>query len=268
VNWIRTLPHGRRLLLLPFLLLAAAGVAWGQETEREHFQIKFGASYDQGDFGSTEASKVFFTPITFRYLGERFDFSVTPSFALVESAGGLRLIEGVATPTGETGAFRDTASGAGDTVVRARFFLLQSATSGISPFVRVKIPTARDDLELGTGRADYGFGVEIDRQVGSVLLFGDAGYTLIGKPTGLDLRNRVSASFGAGHRLSDSLVLSGLLDWRRSLIGGSDPTELVGVLTYGISPTVSVSPNVYTGLTDSSPDFGVGIEFSFRFGRW
>jgi hypothetical protein len=245
--------------------------AWGQApAEREHFQLRIGASYDQGDFGSSETSKVLYTPVTLRYLGERFDAGVTASFARVNTAGGLRLLEGEPTPTGEqTGSFRDTSSGAGDTVLRGRFYLVESSSTAVSPFVKIKIPTAREELNLGTGKTDFGGGVEVDQQLGSNLLFGDISYTVIGKLPGLDLRNRVGFSVGAGRRLSDSFVVSGLLDWRRALVrGNADPAELVGVLTWGFSRTVSISPNVFVGLSTSSPDFGGGIELTYRFGRY
>jgi len=264
---------GRPSHVLPLLLLfLTAHVASGQvKEEREHFQLKIGGFYDQGDFGSLSTTNTFFTPITFRYLGDGFDVSVTPSYALVNTPGGVRLIDGSLTRTGRPTSVRDTRSGLGDTLVRGRIELLKEGTAlpAVTPFAKVKIPTALDTLDLGTGKTDYGFGVEIDKQVSNVLLFGDLGYTVIGKITELDLQNRVGASFGVGGRVSDSVVLSGLVDWRRSIVrGNANPAELVGVTTYRLSPTVTVSPNAYFGLNNSSPDFGGGIELSFRFGRY
>src|SRR5262245_29825514 len=94
---------GGRLCLLPLLLLLlTARTPTSRVTEgREHFQLKIGGSYDQGDFGSLSTTKTFFTPITLRYLGGNYDVSVTPSFALVNSAGGVRLIDGSLTRTGQ-----------------------------------------------------------------------------------------------------------------------------------------------------------------------
>jgi len=265
-----------RFLLLPLLLFLSAGLGWGQQPqERAHFLFKIGSSYDQGDFGTSETSRALFTPVTLRYLGSRFDVSVTPSFALIDTTGGVRLIEGVPTPTGEgVGAIRETRSGVGDTVLRGRFYLLSdsgrsAALPSVTPFAKVKIPTAREAINLGTGEVDYGFGVEWDKQILPLLLFGDVSYTVIGKVDGLDLRNRPGASFGLGGRLSDSVFASALIDWRRSIFeGNTDLAELVGVLTFRLSPAVSVSPNAFVGLTSSSSDFGAGVEFSFRFGRY
>jgi hypothetical protein len=266
--------RGGRLCLLPLLvLLVGLRTASGQANEgREHFQVKIGAYYDQGDFGSLNTTRAFYTPVTLRYLGNRFDIGVTPSFALVNTPGGVRLIDGVPTPTRERSSLvRTTESGVGDTVVRGRFRLLAETEGGptITPFVKVKIPTGRDNPSLSTGKTDYGFGVEVDKQVSPVLLFGDLSYTVTGKVVGLNLQNRIGGSFGVGGKLSESTTLSGLLDWRRSIVTGNEnPTELVGVITYRLSPTVTVSPNVYFGLTNSSPTVGGGVELAFRFGRY
>ena len=262
-------------LFVALLFLSFSSPGWGQQSqEREHFLFKIGAVYDQGDFGSSETSRVLFVPLTLRYLGSRFDVSVTPSFALVDTSGGIRLIEGVPTPTGEEIGIRETRTGAGDTVIRGRIYLLDdqgpdSPIPAITPFMKVKIPTAQQDLKLSTGEIDYGFGVEWDKQISQVLLFGDFNYTVIGKAEGLELQNRPGASFGVGGRLSNTVSASGLVDWRRSIVAGnSDLAELVGVLTFRMSPTVSFSPHAFIGLTSGTSDFGVGFELAFRFGRY
>jgi hypothetical protein len=264
---------GRLCLLQLLVLLLTTRIAFGQGDQgREHFQLKIGAFYDQGDFGSSNTSRSFYTPVTLRYLGNRFDVSVTPSFALVNTAGGIRLIDGVPTPTGERSSVaRETEYGLGDTLVRGRIHLLDGSEGlpTITPFVKVKIPTAGDNLSLGTGKTDYGFGVEADKQFSPVLLFGDFSYTVTGQVAGLDLQNRVGGSFGVGGKLSQSVTLSGLMDWRQSIVvGDQNPTELVGVIAYRLTPTVTVSPNVYFGLNNASPAVGAGIELSFRFGRY
>jgi hypothetical protein len=194
---------------------------------------------------------------------------VSTTVARLSAPGGVALIDGVPTPIGgNTRPLRET--GAGDTLVHARLFLFEdqgarTSAPGLSPFFRLKIPTADAERGLGTGRADVTFGLEVDKDVGPAFLFGDMGYTIVGKVPGLNLRNRGVASIGAGKQLSDAVTVSGLLDWRRSIIpGNSDPTDLVGVVTFRIG-TTTVSPNAFLGLTDGSPDFGAGLQVRFRF---
>jgi len=40
------------------------------------------------------------------------------------------------------------------------------------------------------------------------------------------------------------------------------------MVTFKVSRTISVTPNVFVGLTNGSPDWGGGIELSWKFGRW
>ena len=269
--------HSRARWFSVVLLLGAwaAGTAAAQQpAERDHFQLRIGAVYDQGDFGSDELSRALFVPFTLRYLGDRFDLGVTPSFALVDTAGGIRLVDGVPTPTGEARGIRDTLSGRGDTIVRARYYLVndvgpESPVPSVTPFLKLKLPTAQDDLHLGTGKTDYGVGIEWDKQFRPVFLFGDVHYTVIGKVAGLGLRNRPGASFGLGRRISETVTASGLLDWRRSIVTGNDDlAELVGVVTFRMSPAVSLSPHAFVGLTHGTSDFGGGFELVYRFGRY
>jgi hypothetical protein len=92
---------------------------------------------------------------------------------------------------------------------------------------------------------------------------------VVGKVQGLDLQNRTAAGFGVGKQLSESTTISGMVDWRRASVAGiPNPAELTGVLSYKLNPSVTVSPNAFVGLTSGSSDFGLGLQMSWRFGRF
>ena len=243
-----------------------------EDSTRNHFVLKVGSLYEQGDFGTPDTTRVLFIPTTFRYNGERFDISATPSFGVIRTSGGVVLIDGTPTPTNNAPASQT--SGMGDTLIKTRLFVTEdggseSAVPAISPFFKVKIPTGDPARNLSTGSYDYGFGVELDKQIRSLLLFGDVGYTFIGKVPGLDLRNRPAASFGIGTKASKNVTVSGLLDWRRAIVAQTpDPLELVGLVNYKATANTTVSPNMFVGLTNGSSTFGVGVEFAFKFGRY
>jgi hypothetical protein len=240
-----------------------------QGAGREHFQLKLGPSYDEGDFGTRDTTRTFFFPVTLRYLGDRFDASITGSFVRLDSPSDVTIVEGQAQRTGTSGR-RRVNSGIGDLILRGRYFLVDdpwpaSWVPSFAPFVKLKLPTADEDKGLGTGEVDHGVGFEWDKTFGDVFLFGDASYTFMGG----DFRNRPAASLGVGRRLTPAVTLSGLLDWRRALVrGNDDPLELVGLVTVKLSRTVSVTPNVFVGLTNGSPDWGAGVELSWKFARW
>jgi hypothetical protein len=255
--------------ILPLLLLEPPE-GWAQ---REHFQLKVGAGYDRGDFGTSETTHAAYAPVTLRYLGERFDVGVTGSFIYLDSPEDVIIVDGRPTLTGEPSG-RDTVTGIGDTVIRARYFLVDDPGpgayyGGFAPFVRLKLPTGNEDRGLGTGEFDFGVGLEFDKRLGELFfIFGDVSYTFMGDPPDQNFRDRPAASLGAGVRLG-TFTPSILLDWRRALLsGGDDPLELLGSVIIRVAPTTTIAPYAFVGLTDGSPDWGLGFEVSYRFGRW
>jgi hypothetical protein len=264
----------RRLNLAVPLLLLSANLGWAQQQSLPtRMTLTIGVGYDQGDFGLTEISRASYIPFSLRYSATpQIEIGVSSAVARIVTPGGVQLIDGTPTRTDTVERpLRET--GLGDTTIRSRFFLMtegeDAARATVTPFFKVKIPTAPADQGLGTGRADFGFGVEWDKGLGSAFLFGDAAYTVVGKVRRLPLRNRPSASIGIGKQLADAISVSGVLDWRRAIVvGNPDPAEVVGIVSLKMSPTVTVSPNAFVGLSTGSSDYGAGIQMRFKFGRF
>ena len=264
----------RRLASLAVLssVFFVALPGWSQQVPTPaRLSFTVGAGYDQGNFGTDELSRALYFPFSFRYAKPRFDFSVSSSIARLNAPDGVRLIDGVSTRVGPDGVpIRDT--GMGDVILRSRLFLVEDRGPGtsapsIAPYFRLKIPTASVESGMGTGETDYGFGVEVDKTFDSVFVFGDLGYTVVGQIRRMALRNRALGSIGIGKQLSDDLSVSGMLDWRRSIVDGNpNPTDLVAILSYRLGDT-TISPNALVGLTDGSPDFVLGIQLRFRLGQ-
>src|SRR5688572_25644006 len=265
---LRRLPSLAAILSVFFSVFFVAHPGWSQQqTAPARMSFTLGAGYDRGGFGTTEISRALYLPFSFRYTATRFDFSVSSSIARLDAPDGVRLIDGVPTRVAPDGVpLRET--GMGDVVLRTRLFLIEDRGAGtsapsITPFVRLKIPTASAERGLGTGETDFGFGVEVDKTFSSLFVFGDLGYTVVGKIPRMSLRNRALGSIGLGKQLSDDLSVSGMLDWRRSIVEGSpNPTDLIGVLSYRLGET-TISPNAFLGLTDGSPDFGFAVQMRF-----
>ena len=234
-------------------------------TGREHFQLKLGAGYDQGDFGTSSTTRSVYAPVTFRYLGERFDLGLTLSLVYLDTESSVVVVEGL--PTASERQTRTTEVGFGDIILRGRYYLLEDP--GLAPFLKVKAPTANASKGLGTGEWDVGFGLEFDKRFEEFFILGDVGYTFIGDPPGQHFRNRPAASLGIGRFFMPTLAVTVLLDWRRSLVRHrDDPLELFGIVQVKVAPRVTLTPYAFAGLTDGSPDFGVGLELSWRFGRY
>jgi hypothetical protein len=67
---------------------------------REHFQLKLGSGYDQGDFGTSDTTRSAYVPVTFRYLGEQFDVGVTAGLIYLNTTSDVVIIDGVPAATG------------------------------------------------------------------------------------------------------------------------------------------------------------------------
>lgn len=264
---LRTLASGLFLIVW----LASSAAAWAEE--RERWQFKAGVTYEAGDFGTGITTKTLFLPFTIRYLGDRFDLGLTVPFIQQETSQAVTLVDGVPVRIRAEEGVKQTASGLGDLVLKGRLYLLDdpgpaSFLPAVTPFFKLKFPTADEDDGLGTGEFDYGFGLEFDKRLNGLFLFADAGYTFIGDPPGINLRDRVSAGGGVGYYLTRNLSASVSLAWSRSLVkGADDPTDVFFDLSWRITRTLTLSPHVSVGLTNGSPDFGLGFETSYRFGR-
>ena len=241
---------------------------------REHFQLKLTPGYEQGDYGAHGTTEIFAVPLTLRYLGETWDVSATFSYLHVESPGNVTFVAGQPVPVEGAAGRRRVDAGFGDIVLKGRYYLVEdsgelASLPSITPVLRLKLPTA-ESPELGTGEPDFGFGVEFDKTFGrSFIVFGDVTYTIIGEPSGQDFRNRPGASIGAGYRVSNVVTVSALLDWRGAISERqSDPVDLMGFVSFKVTPTFTASPYLSVGLTNGSSDVGVGVELSYKFGRY
>jgi len=262
------------LALLSMTSASAGGESSEENGEREHFQLKVGGHYDQGDFGTRHKTKTLITPVTLRYLGDRFEIGVTTSYTRIDTVGGVSIVGGRSVSTGGLTARRTTQDGLGDTYLEGRYYLIDdpgpaSLLPSLAPFVVLKIPTADEKRNLGTGEFDYGAGLDVEKQFRSFFVFADVSYTVIGSPPHQRFRDEPGAGIGMGRDVSDKVSLAAFVDWRRAIVSGTDdPVEVGGVLTYKLTRTTRLSPNFFFGLTNGASDFGVGFDVAWNFGRW
>jgi len=260
-------------VLIIWLTLPTPG--WG--AERERFQIITGVSYSEGDFGTAINSQTLFIPFTFRYLGDRFDIGLTIPLVYQLSSESVTIINGRPVRVSDdpvSNILELLAPGVGDLALKGRLYLfddpgIDSFLPAITPFARVKFPTADASEGLGTGEYDFGFGLGLDKQIYDFFVFTDFGYTFMGDPPGTNLRDRIAAGSGIGYQFPRSLSASVAFAWSRALVSGTDdPMDIITSVSWRISRTFTWTPFVSAGLTDGSPDFGVGFAISYKFGRF
>ena len=157
----------------------------------------------------------------------------------------------------------------GDIVVRGRYYLLDERRWAPTIALRghVKAPTASAERGLGTGRPDEGVGLEISRTIaGGAMAMVDGGYTVIGKPAGVDYHNNWWYDVGIGQDVRRVVDLSVFFEEYRAIVPGlpSARDVLAAVSVTGAGGwRVQVSGEF--GLSDGAPDHGVTFGASRRF---
>jgi hypothetical protein len=163
-----------------------------------------------------------------------------------------------------------SACGMGDIIVRGRYYVVNERAwlPTIAIRAHVKTPTADAERGLGTGRPDEGVGVEIGRTFGrGSMAMLDGGYTVIGRPAGVEYDNNWWYDVGLGQNLGgDAVNLSVFFSEYRAIVPGLPNARdiLVALNVKGASGwRIQISGE--KGLSDGSPDHGFTFGAARRF---
>ena len=129
------------------------------------------------------------------------------------------------------------------------------------------MPTADSDRGLGTGKFDERGGVETSKHLTDDLMtYFDGGYTVIGKPAGVSLRNQWYADPGLGYSWTKKLLASVYYEWWQSVVAGlQDPQDVLFALNYTATSALRLSGSVSVGLSDGAARRAITGGMSFRF---
>jgi hypothetical protein len=216
-------------------------------------------SYLTGDYGQSSTSEVYYgAAMLKRYLGWG-DVTVTIPYLDIPSdhvtfVGGTPESDGTATG----------GSGLGDIILKGRYYAV--AQKGLVPFIdlvgSVKFPTADADKGLGTGEPDFTvlgeFAWRLGKTAWTALM--DLGYTFVGKPPGMDVKNRWLYSFGLAFDVDPKITLSAYLDGRTATFEGNEnPLSVLLIGQYKLRPDLCFDTMFEFGLSNGSPDFAVTL---------
>ncbi len=275
--------------LVVTLVSPAPGNAAEQKNDRtvQDWQIGFSPSYYSGNYGTASTTSITYLPLAVRRLFDNGDLTFTMPYICVTGNGAVTVLNGVpnrVNSSGNSGSSTgggkgkkpgnveptsSTDCGVGDLVFRGRYYLVDE--QGLVPTIavtgRVKIPTADSDRGLGTGRFDESFGVEMSKKlIGKWLGFVDFGYTFIGDPQDVNLRNQWYYDLGVGYNLTNNLLVSMYYEEYRALIEGlSNPRDLLFALNYKATSAIRFNASILVGLSDGAPDYGFTGGISWRF---
>ena len=216
-------------------------------------------SYLTGDYGLDRRTDIYYGSAMIKRYLDRGDVTLTVPYLDISSSG-VTFVGG----TAEADASASGGSGLGDIILKGRYYAVDQ--DGPLPFIDlvgiVKFPTADEDKGLGTGEFDFTALSEFTWRLGespwSVLA--ELGYTFVGEPAGVDVKNRWLYSVGLAYEMDPKITLSGYLDGRTAIFEGEEnPLSILLMGQYKFRPDLRLDTLFEVGLTDGSPDFGVTL---------
>jgi hypothetical protein len=224
-----------------------------------------GVEYSTGKYGGTDDIEEIYVPFTFRAGFERIGFRLTAPWLSVTAPEDTVVTDPGAEPLPGSGA-TVSESGLGDIVGALTLYDLyvsDNADFVIDVTGKVKFATADEAKGLGTGENDYTLQFDAYRFFDRFSLQGSAGYRLRGDPPGIDLNDVFLASLGGAYLATADTLIGMYFDYRESSVSGTDDIqELSGFASFRLGRAWRMELYAFTGLTDSSTDFGGGILFS------
>lgn len=259
----------RNMIRAAVLVAVSAAVPLCAAAEGD-LSVSLGAEYTTGDYGTGADTTIWYFPLSFSYGDEVTTFSVTVPYLIVEGPGNVTPAIGD-TPRGMApgmGAMQVVRpgpvgptrreSGLGDVVLSGSVRLVTEAPTQprIDLTGKIKLATADEDDNLGTGENDYAVQLDLEKGV----FFGYLGYRVYGDPPGINLDNVAYGLVGLSRPL-DSATRAGasLYAQQAAAAGADDQLELNLFLSRKLGEGRQLRPYVVFGLADGSPDWGVGV---------
>ncbi|HKO30492.1 MAG TPA: transporter [Nitrospiraceae bacterium] len=265
------------------LVVSSADVANAQDT----WQTGMSVYHSSGDYGTGSTTTITAVPLSIRRLFQDGDVTLIVPFLSVTSDCSVTLLSGEPNQTGgtcpqttittkngkqELSRIRPTTtteSGIGDVVLRARYYVVDE--HGLVPTVavtaKIKFPTADRDRGLGTGEFDEGLGLQVSKKLTEAWIsFMDLGYTNLGNPPGVTLRNQWNYDLGVGYYFTKALLASVFYEeWTAVISGLQNPRDLLVAMNYTASSTWRFNSFIARGLSDGAPDWAFTVGLNARF---
>jgi hypothetical protein len=250
-------------------LAVAAGLPGAALCAGQTTSVSIGAEYSRGTYGASQPTRIAYFPLTLARDADSHALALTVPYLIVSGPGTVVASGGAAgVPRGRGGAraVSETEHGIGDVLLRGSVNLGRQTArrARLDLTGKVKLGTADRERNLGTGENDYALQLDLEHGTGSDAVFGSLGGKIVGDPPGVDYRNVVYASAGTSLGLRGTASVSLILDAQTPLLDGV-PGQRTLTLIYSdrTDRRTRVSPYLLRGLSESSPDWGVGVTFKF-----
>lgn len=252
---------------LALLLAAFSATASADEGQ---WAFSTGIDYSNGDYGGDPVdTDITFIPFTTSYQTGQWKFKATIPWVRIIGPGTVVGAGdgGVVVSSGSGLTSRTNESGLGDIWLSATY-----ETQFIPPELfyldltgKIKLPTADEDKGLGTGETDYTLQADIFKPLGQFTPFATVAYKIKGDPSGVNLDNVFYLSGGTDFRVSDTSNIGASLDYQEASTSSSDDAlDVFAYLNQKVNRNWSYTFYGYKGLEDGSPDYGLGLQTTYK----
>lgn len=247
-------------LVTAMAVAGIAGAADGQVT------VGAGIDYSTGDYGGQAKTQILSVPVSARYT--RGKWSLRASLPWLRVSGDpnvlptLGLVERLNPLANNAPDGKRTAAGVGDLTLGASYSVAAGGKTGLDLGVNAKVATADKDKGLGTGAHDYGATIDLYREFKGTTVFGGVGHTRLGASELITVDAVNSGNAGASQRVGRGRV--GAMYQQRTATTREQEArrEVVGFFNLPTANKGQMQVYASRGLSDSSPEWGIGVAFS------
>jgi len=242
-------------------LMVISPLSWAETTS----SLSVGFNYSTGKYGGTTSTDIWEVPVTGRIATDDLFFKLTVPYIEVTSRG-TTIVPGMGPVKTKTTTQTTTQAGLGDITASAGYIFYETDRFLLDIAGNIKFGTASAEKNLGTGENDYSAQLDGYYTAGKNTLFATAGYTIVGAPAGISVRNTAYGTLGISRKTGETSSAGLMLDAAQSTSELRQGTkELYLFISNKISPTLRIQANIFKGFSDSSPDFGGGTTITGTF---
>ncbi|PCI44112.1 MAG: hypothetical protein COB41_05300 [Proteobacteria bacterium] len=223
-------------------------------------------SFFTGAFGTNTTTNITYIPTYIKYKLNDVSLKLTLPYIIVQSNGAA--VSGGAVIGAGKGASR-TSSGLGDVWLEGKYTLhhVLGSSFNVIPYSKIKFATASKSKGLGTGESDIELGMGVRTRISSQWFpFVRVGYRFVGQPAGRVLNDILTYRSGVSYAWDRENVLTVMFSGREaSQPGFSNAADMIVAWNYKLKTNMGLQLFGDKGLSNGSPDYGVGAGFSYRF---
>jgi hypothetical protein len=227
--------------------------------------LSIGGYFSSGDYGVdqetvNEKTKIYSLPVSLQVRHWPWTAKFSTSYSKFESTNPNTNSATSSEP------LQRTESGLGDSVLTLSHSWLGADKQPLysTAWLKIKIPTADERKDLGSGEFDYEPGFTVIK-LGNWSPFLKLSFRWRGDSPETNYHHQWQTTVGLSHKVSTQWQLSGFVSSRQaSTDQGKTNTSAYLSFRYQVNRAWGVTPYLSRGLADGSPDYAVGWIVSFR----